>query len=369
MPVIRILQILSDINRDSGTTTLVVNWHKNIDRGKIQFDYLYCSQSKDLNFEEEIKKLGGRVYKLPYPSLLKPWIFIKALIVFFKNHKYKILHSHITQLNFFYFPVAKFYGAKNIIVHSHSTIYSSNPYKSFINRMMFYCSKKFINYKMAISKKAGDFLFGKKSDYIVMHNGIDTNVFSFDEQERDTKRSELQIKDKFVIGHVGRFAKEKNHLFMIDILKEIGKYNKNAVLILSGNGYLEKHIRHKAEELFLNDKILFTGVTANIQSLYQAMDVFLFPSLNEGFGLALIEAQCAGLPCFISDSIPAESNITNTTVIPLSHAPAKWAEIIVKGTLDFKRKNESDAIKERGFHITDIAKQIQNFYLDTEEKC
>ncbi|MEA4968734.1 MAG: glycosyltransferase [Bacteroidaceae bacterium] len=369
MSVVRILQILSNINCDSGATILVLNWHKNIDREKIQFDYLYFLQNKDLNFENEIKELGGNIYKLPYPSLFKPWIFIKAAIFFFKNHKYSILHSHLTQLNFFYFPIAKFYGTKNIIVHSHSTIYSSNKLKSLTNKFLFFCSRKFINYKIAISKNAGDFLFGKKSDYFIIHNGIDTENFSFNNKIRNAKRLELKIEDNFVIGHVGRFSKEKNHILIIKIFKELYKKNPKSILLLSGNGQLEKEIKQKIKDMSLSEQVIFTGIEKNINQIYQAMDVFLFPSLNEGFGLSLMEAQCSGLPCFISNTIPAEAVVVNTTVLPLCAKPEIWAEKILSQTFYFKRKNESIIIKDKGFHITETVNKIQNFYLQITKQC
>jgi glycosyltransferase involved in cell wall biosynthesis len=357
---IRILQITSSLGQGSGVLQVILNWHRNIDRTKIQFDYLYFKETP-VTCKNEIESLGGKCYKLPYPSFIKPWVFIKSVKEFFKTHKYNTIHSHIINLSFFFFPIAKFYGTKNIIHHSHNPKYSDKFFNSLINKFLFFWVRKFITKNLACSDLAGKFLF--KKNYTVINNGIDTENFKFNQGIRNKIRKELNIEDKFVIGHIGRFVKQKNHSFLIDIFYEFFKRNKNSALLLLGDGMLKKEILEKVNKLNLSNNVIFMGTKNNVYDYYQVMDCFIFPSIFEGLGIAAVEAQCSGLPCFISNCIPYEVNICNTTKISLSSSAKEWADIILEKTKNFERKDCTNLVKKASYDIKESTKKIQDIYL------
>ena len=357
---IRILHILDSLSISSGVANVILNWHRNIDRTKIQFDYL-CFKDITPNFEEEIKSLGGKFYKLPYPSLKNPWIFIKTVRDFFKTNKYSIIHSHVTQMNFFFYPIAHYYGVKNIIQHSHATKWSGKFLNGLRNKFLFFWVRPFIDKKLACSNLAGRFLL--KDNYIVINNGIDLKIFKFNQTIRNKIRKELNIENKFVVGHVGRFSQEKNHNFLVDIFNEINKKNRNSALLLVGDGPLNKEIEQKINKLNLANDVIFTGIKNNVSDYYQAMDVFVLPSFQEGLGLSVIEAESLGVPCFISDEVPDEAMICNTTKICLNKSSKEWSEIILEKIKNFKRKDCSNLIKDVGYDIKETTMKIENIYL------
>ena len=359
---IRILQILSSLNQGSGVLQVILNWHKNIDRTKIQFDYLYFIEMP-VNCKKEIENLGGKCYKLPYPSFLKPWIFIKAVKQFFKNYKYNTIHSHVIHLSFFFYPIAKFYGVKSIIQHSHATKWSDKFLNGLRNRFLFFFARPFITKKIACSNLAGKFLF--KKNYMLINNGIDTEKFKFNKVIRNKIREELNIKNEFIIGHVGRFSHEKNHNFIVDIFNEIFKQDQNSILLLVGDGPLKKEIEEKVNRLNLSDNVIFTGTKCNVNDYYQAMDVFILPSFQEAFPVVAIEAQTSGLPCIFSDKMTNKVILCNSKQLNLNLFAKQWANEILKYK-GFVRKNESDIIKKKGFDIKENIKQIENLYLQLE---
>lgn len=355
---IRILQIVSTIGRGSGVMQVIYNWHRNIDRTKIQFDYL-CFLRSETPMQKEIEELGGKVYYIPWKGVFHLFSFIKQIFCFFKKYKYNIIHSHVTQMNLFFYPVAKFYGVKEIIQHSHATKWSDKFLNGLRNRFFFFWIRPFITKNLACSDLAGKFLF--KKDYTVINNGIDAEKFKFNEEIRIKVRKELNIENKFVVGHVGRFSHEKNHEFLIDIFNEIYKQDKNSALLLVGDGSLKKEIEQKVNRLNLSNNVIFIGTKSNVCDYYQAMDVFILPSFHEGLGLVAIEAQCSDLPCFISTFVPNKTMICNATKISLNKSAKQWSEKILKYK-NFVRKDESERIKEKGFDIKIIANQIQGIY-------
>ena len=358
---IRILQIVDAVGRSGGVMQVIYNWHKNIDKTKIQFDYL-CFMNSKTPIQKEIANLGGNVYCIHWKGIFYVFPFIKKIFKFFKTHRYNILHSHITQMNFFYLPIAKLCGVKNIIQHSHAIKWSDKFLNGLRNRFLFFWIRPFITKKLACSDSAGKFLF--KKGYTLINNGIDTDKFKFNQEVRNKTRKVLNIENKFVIGHIGRFSYDKNHEFLVDIFKEVDKQNNNSILLLIGDGPLKKKIEQKVNNLNLSNNVIFAGTKNNVNDYYQAMDIFVFQSLFEGLGIVAVEAQCSGLHCFVSDGVPNEAIICNTIKIPLSKSAKEWADIILEKTKNFERKDCFEFIKKAGFDIQETAKQIQNIYLD-----
>lgn len=363
--MIKVLQVIGSLN-NGGSQAMIMNIYRNIDRSKIQFDFI-IDRSDEQFFSDEIKKLGGKIYVMPIFNLNNLFEFKKAWHKFFKEHpEYKIIHGHVRSTASIYLKIAKEYGVTTI-AHSHSTS-SGTGFSAIVKNILQYQIRYTADYLIACSKSAGVWLFGEKAckrdNYFVLNNAIDTKKYIYNEKVRNEKREELGIADKFVIGHVGRFNTPKNHKFLIDIFKEVHNRNNNAVLMLVGDGELRHSIEKKVNDLGLINNVIFTGVRADISELLQVMDVFVFPSLYEGLPVTLVEAQAAGLPCVVSDTITNEIYITPYIhSLSLSYIAGEWADIILTNER-VSRTDTKHYIKEAGFDICDTVKKLSTFYFE-----
>ena len=267
-----------------GVESVVMNYYRNIDRNKIQFHFLCDEDSTDIPYEE-IEKLGGKVIIVPpYQKLFK---YQKELYKIFKENNYKIVHSHINALSVFPLRIAKKAKIPVRIAHSHSTSNKKEWKKNILKIILRPLSKLYANNYFACTEYAGKWLFGKKvverKELNVINNAIDLKKFEFNENTRKALREELGIKeDTLIIGHVGRFMKQKNHEFLIEVFNEVYKKNQNTLLILIGQGPLLSEIKQKAINLNIEDKIKFIGQVTDVEKYYNIMDIFLFPSIYEG---------------------------------------------------------------------------------------
>lgn len=360
---IRVLHILQRMEA-AGVQTLLMSIYRNIDRSKVQFDFL-VHYKEDQFFDKEIEALGGHVYKLSVREDHDMIKYIHELKVFFKNHpEYKIVHGHMPVLGFFYLRAAYKAGIPVRIAHAH-TDQHYNSLKGYISVVMKNLYPIYANHYFACSDNAGKYIFGNQK-YEIIRNAIMTEKFAYNEEIREKKRKELGLENKFVVGHAGRFAEHKNHDFLIDVFSEIVNVNPNSVLMLVGDGELRKIIEQKVNSLGISKQVLFMGVRADINELYQAMDAFVFPSVFEGLGIVNIEAQASGVLTFCSDAVPQEANICPAfKSIPLSKNAKQWAQIIVKdNSIREVRKDMSEYVVKAGYDTKELAQKSQEFYLD-----
>ena len=212
-------------------------------------------------------------------------------------------------------------------------------------------------------------MFGGAS-YQIINNAIDVAAYTYDPTKREEMRRQLDLTDELAIGHVGRFNPQKNHPFLLDIFAALLKKEPDAVLLLAGGGEGMPKIQAKAQELGIAERVRFLGVRSDVADLMQAMDVFVFPSLYEGLGIALVEAQAAGLPCVVSDTIPHEAYLTDLVDSEKLSAPEeKWAEKILTMRA-VPRTDRREEIAAHGFDISTEAVKLQEFYLDAyEQNC
>lgn len=371
---IRVLHVIGIMNR-GGAETMIMNLYRHIDRSKVQFDFVENS-SEPAVFDEEILSLGGRIFRCPHYNGKNHFTYVKWWNDFFKAHpkEYPIVHGHLGSTASIYLSVAKKYGAY-AIAHSHSSGTDHSLHAN-LYQIMSYNTRNVADYFFACSEVAGKDRFGSKvtsgSHYAVLNNAIDVNRFSYDLSVRVAVRDELGIEqDQLVVGHVGRFTKEKNHEFILKIFSELKKMDSNARLLMIGDGTLRTHIMQMAEQASLSSDVIFTGVRSDVERLMQAMDVFVLPSLYEGLPVTMVEAQAAGLPCIISDKVPPECILTEglVDVMPLSASPETWAEkILAKRAIP--RTDRRAEIAARGFDITTEAVKLQEFYLKAyEQNC
>ena len=267
-----------------GVESVVMNYYRNIDKSKVQFHFICDEDSTDIPYEE-IEKLGGKVIIVPpYQKLFK---YQKELYKVFKENSYKIVHSHINALSVFPLRVAKKAGVPIRIAHSHSTSNKKEWKKNIVKNILRPFSKVYANKFFACTKHAGEWLFGKKiierKELNVINNAIDLKKFEFNEKTREDLRKEFGIKeDTIVIGHIGRFMKQKNHDFLIDVFNELIKKNENSILMLIGQGPLLNDMKQKVRDLKIEDKVKFIGQVTDVEKYYNIMDIFLFPSIYEG---------------------------------------------------------------------------------------
>lgn len=352
-----------------GVEAVVMNYYRNIDRNKIQFDFICDDDSTNIPYEE-IEKLGGKVILIP--PYQKVFNYQKELQKVLREGKYKIIHSHINTLSVFPLYAAKKVGIPVRIAHSHSTTNKAEWKKNLMKQVLRPFAKVYATDYMCCSELAGRWLFGDKTydqgKVYLLNNAIDLGKFSYNERVRTAKRKELNLKDdNLVIGHIGRFVAQKNHTFLIDIFSEIHKKNNKAILLLAGQGPLLEEIKVKVKNLKLSDHVKFLGQRNDANELYQAFDVFLLPSLYEGLPVVGVEAQASGLLCFLSSDMTKETKVLDsTTIMSLSNTPEEWAKSILNSTKNYKRTNTKEEISNNGFNIKEEAVKLEKKYRKTK---
>lgn len=345
-----------------GLETMLMNYYRQIDRTKIQFDFMVHREERG-HYDDEIESLGGKIYRMPQIRPGNYRKYFNLLNDFFAKHKeYKVVHSHNNENSSFVLRAAKRYGVPCRIAHSHLSdlgIDLKLPFRLYARLAM----KENPTQYFACSKNAGKWLFGEQKEITVLNNAVNVNDFKYNEQVRETIRKELDIGDQMVIGHIGRFNKQKNHEFLIDIFKAVNDKNPNSILVLVGEGHLRPEIEKKVEKLGLSSNVKFLGVRSDIAHLMQAMDLFLFPSLFEGLPVVLVEAQAAGLNCIVSDSITSETDITGRIqYINLKEPIDKWVDKITISTTE--HADTSTMLRSHGFDTTTMAEWLTKFYLE-----
>lgn len=362
---IRVAQIMGKW-LGGGVESVVMNYYRNIDRNKVQFDFICDDDSKYIP-KDEIEGLGGKVILIP--PYQKPFKYHKELKRVLKEGKYKIVHSHINTLSVFSLWAAKAAGVPVRIAHSHSTTTNKKEWKkNFMKQILRPFCKVFATDYFCCSEKAGRWQFGNRAynqgKVYLLNNAIDVDKFKYNEMIRKQKRKELNIKDnQLVIGHIGRFVTVKNHMFLIDVFNEICKKRKNAILLLAGDGPLKEKIQNKVKELGLEKSVQFLGQRDDANELYQAMDAFVLPSLYEGLPVVGVEAQAAGLPAFFSTAVTKETKVLDTTqFIKLTESYKKWASRILKQLTKYKRKDTSSIITTCNFNIIKETEKLENYY-------
>ena len=346
---------------------MLMNYYRHMDREKIQFDFLEHRRDRAA-YDDEIESLGGRIFRLPRLNPLSSDYF-HALNAFFAVHpEYRIVHSHLDCMSAYPLCAAKNAKVPVRIAHAHSTSQDRNW------KLVFkLISKKLISLYttdlFACSADAGEWMFGTK-DVHILPNAIDIERYAFNLLIRNQTRKVLGLDDAFVIGHVGRFSAVKNHSFLTDVFAQIKRQEPNSKLLLVGAGSEMQAVQQKVKALGLGADVIFTGVRNDVANLMQAMDVFVFPSLYEGLGIVLIEAQSAGLPCVVSDVIPREAYLTDlVTAEKLSSSVETWAEKILEKR-EVLRTDRRAEIAAHGFDIIAEAVKLQEFYINVyEQNC
>lgn len=370
MDTIRVLQVLGRLDR-GGAETMLMNLYRNMDRNRVQFDFVLHTQ-EECAYSEEVRRLGGRIYSVPAFHGKNLCAYRRAWKELLAAHpEYRILHSHIRSSAALYLGIAKRYHMR-VLIHSHNTS-SGRGAGAAVKTLLQLPLRYQADYLFACGRMAGEWLYGKKAcrsqKFRLLPNAIEMERFRYQIGQRRMIRCQMQVQDKLVFGHVGRLEEQKNHRFLLEIFELIYKKRQDAALWLIGAGVLEEELRLLVKEKKLEEAVFFLGNREDVPVLMQGMDCFVFPSLFEGLPVTLIETQAAGLPAVISDRITPEVDVTKLIHrISLKEGAKVWAEraaALAEAARESREKENGKIQRElraAGYDITESSRWLEQFY-------
>lgn len=366
----RILEVNVDDLHNGGVYSLVKNVIHNKNNSTI-IDIASVEKFENETNIQNLKEYGTTVYYIGYSKnrLLKQFVCFNKLKKLIKTNRYNCVHIHSDVANklLFFGITAKICGVKKIILHSHAAGVDGNHRK--IKWIIHHICNRFLKYigteLVACSDLAAKWMFpnvNQKSIKII-NNGVDLDKFRFDSKTREKIRKEIGLENKYIVGHVGRFAYQKNHKYLIKVFSKVVEKNNKAVLLLIGEGPLESEVRNYVESLNIKNNVIFYGTSDKVNELFQAMDVFILPSHFEGLPIAGVEAQASGLPVILSDQITEETKlIEQVEFLPIvEESITEWADSILKYK-DIPRRDTYLELNKKGFSIQYTINTLLNLY-------
>ncbi len=335
-----------------GAETFLMKQYRKLDRDKYQMDFCVNVAERGY-YDDEIESLGGKIYRIP-PKSQDFKKSLKALEEIVRDNGYEnVLCSSVKPGTALELIAAKKGGAKRLVYRSSNTSVDGGTKQKILHSTIGQLAKTVPTVKFAPSKEAAEYCFGKgcikKGRAFLLHNGIDTAVYRYSDETRAAMRNGFGFTDEFVIAHVGRFSKAKNHTFLLDVFEEILKIRPDSVLMLTGIGELEEEIKQKAKDKNISDNVRFLGLRGDVPKVLCAADVFVFPSFYEGMPNTVIEAQAISLHCVISDRITPDADITGLVeFLPLGDAKL-WAQAATKYADGYDRHDMSRIFKEQKY--------------------
>ena len=350
---------------NGGVEAVVMNYYRHIDRSKIQYDFIFDYDSSDPILLDEVEALGGGfIIVPPYQNILENQ---RVLCKFFRRNNYPLVYSHLNTLSVFPLFAAWRMGVKIRVAHNHSTAGKGEFKRNMMKYALRPFAKIFPTHLCACSEYAGRWLFGDKAmdsgRVKVWNNAIETERYAYNEPVRNEMRQSLKLTDKFVVGHAGRFATQKNHSFLVEIFAEIHKRREDSVLLLAGDGPLMESVKEKVSQMGLNDCVIFLGSVQGMERYYQAMDIFILPSLYEGLPVVGSEVQVSGLPFLCADTVTPETKFCdNLRFMSLNKSAGEWADEALKISDGHVRRDMSSYAREAGFDIKVQAAKMSDWY-------
>lgn len=371
--MIKILEIGMTDNL-GGIETCLINIYRKIDKKVYQLDFVRMG-TKEICFQKELEENGSLIIDMP-DYLKHPIQYSKKLKKIIKQNQYDIIHINKNSLAIPIQLIAAHSSGSKVVLHSHSTCSNQGKIGWILHKINQKLFLQYADYYFSCSESASKWMFNRNivnSDkHFYINNSIDVEMFKYNEVIRNNIRKGLNIADNtLVIGNVGRFIPVKNHSFMIDIFNEIYKEHQNTILMFVGVGPLEEQIKQKVSKLKLEKNVLFLGKRNDVDKLYQAMDIFLMPSIHEGFPMVAVEAQSSGLPCYFSTNINEKVRMIETTYLVSLEKDAKyWAEKIYT-TAKIDRNKLYPKMVNSDYNISKEVKKLENIFRnmkDTGEK-
>lgn len=390
--MVRILHVLGKLDI-GGAESRIMDLYRNMDRNKVQFDFVVHGDDKGY-FEPEIEELGGRVYHVPKFRIYNLAEYKKAWETLLMEHttrnsvggvcsEFDMLQGHMTSTAGIYLPIAKKCGIKTTIAHARSAGVDAGI-KGYLTRLMRMNLADKADYLFTCSELAAKSVFGSKAveqgKTTFIPNCIDVETFKFDKEIRDEVRKKLGISDNFVVGHVGRFHYAKNHEYILRVFRDFledwevnDDYPAGPILLLIGDGPRMAEMKAIALKYGIMEQVRFLGSQTDIAGFYDAMDYFLYPSRYEGLPGTVVEAQANGLRILMSDEICQEVIVTDlVTTMPIAGATDDWAGQLLLGATDsladkeLGRTRYNSIVRDAGFDVANQAKTMERFYCTGE---
>lgn len=351
----RCLCILSSLDA-GGAETFLMKLYRVLPSDRYQFDFVVSKENGC--YTREVVERGGKIYFIPTRTKhpIRAFCGIRSAV---KDNQYDyVLKLGENSLAVVDLIAARWGDARVVALRACNAPTGLGLLSRTIHAMLRPILNGVATVRIAPSQLAADFMFGKRADVHLLHNGVDLDKFRYDPQGRDAIREEFDLKDKLVIGHVGRFHKQKNHLYLLEVFREISIRREDAMLLLVGTGEDQDLICSRIQALGLENKVILAGQRFDIPGLLSAMDVFVFPSLHEGMPNTVIEAQATGLPCVIADTITREANLTGLVqYLPLSETVSPWAEAALAAAA-LPRRDTAEEFRAQGYDIQSVAKEF-----------
>lgn len=343
----RVLCVVASLNT-GGAETFLMKILRTMDKSKYMFDFIVCA---DGVYDEEVLELGGKIYKIPLRTN-GPWKAFQEVKNIVKDNNYKyFLKLTDTPLGILDVMAAKAGGAKWISVRSCNAVVNSPFHRELLYSFIRPFFNALVNCKIAPSDLAAEYTFGKrqvkKGNVHFINNGVDLSIFRYDETFRNEIRDEFHIpKDALLVGHIGRFNRQKNHEYLLKIFEEIHNLQPNSYLILVGVGELQENIKSIVSESSYKDYVIFAGLRRDVPKILSAMDVFILPSFFEGMPNVVIEGQATGLPCFVSDTVTREADITGLVqYLSIEADPKDWVNAVLNTDIKVRKNTKEDFVK------------------------
>lgn len=363
---IRVLHICGALA--GGVGSVLLNYYRNVDRSRVQFDFLVHNEPTQ-EVQAEVETLGGVITVITPKSMSLLRNILETRDAINPKTPHSVLHVHTSSPTSFAFMMAGWLAGKRVrIAHSHTTwLEYAGRLQIKLHGFLRPVLRWGVTDMFACSKAAGEWLFGKRAvpSIVILPNAIELKQYIYDPEVRDSARRELGISDRIVFGHVGRFVHPKNHSFLINIFSEIAEIERQAILILLGDGELMGEVRAQVESLGLTDRVMFLGLRTDVADLLQAMDVFLLPSLFEGLPVVLVEAQVAGLPSLASSAVTGEIKLTSLVDFEsLAEEPSLWAERALSMSAWQRDTKSHVLVAEAGYDIRRAGQFLTEFYIE-----
>lgn len=344
-----------------GIESFLYNIYSRIDREQFQFDFVtrYDHPAK----ERELCALGAHIYKISSFKRISGYIRDISEII----GDYDIVHIHKNSAaNIIPFIMAGKNGRVKVISHSHNTAPSVSGFATILHNWNKEKLWKLSDEHLACSNLAGEWLYGNDRKYTVIRNGIPTTNYTYNRLNSNKVRDELNIPvTARVLGNVGRFTKQKNQMYLVQMFNEILKKDSNSYLIIVGDGPLKDHIENYVKELGITEHVKFLGVRNDINEIMQAIDVFIMPSLYEGLPIVAVEAQASGAAMVLSDTISKETQLLpNVKWFSLKSSVDENVELVMNLNLlsEEERKMANLCVKENGFDVENSVNTLQDIY-------
>lgn len=344
-------------NNMGGKETYIINVFKLLK--KLHYRVYFIAYNNQIAYEEDLIEQGAVIIRLPARNE-GYWKFCKALDDLFKKNTFDVIWSHKTTLSSCEaLSIAKKNKVRIRIIHSHSSANMGGRFTYIMHIINKIRIRYIANRYIACSEEASKWFYGNH-DSIILKNAINLSSFKFNKEMREKIREKYSIGNEIVVGHVGRFGLEKNHIKIIEVFAELCKNNQNVKLVLCGDGEQRDCVEQCIFKYGLDEDVILTGVINNVNEILQAFDVFIMPSLFEGLPFVLIEAQAAGLRCVVSDTVSKESDVAGwNTFLPLSADIKTWAKEVKNAARPNDRKKGFELLKSKGFDIADNIKVIE----------